>query len=159
MKSTETINIIQANHTHLDLLVPLFDAYRVFYEQASDLKKAKEFLEERFLNKDSIIFLACNPEASAGYGFTQLYPSLTSVGAAKIIILNDLYVSPEFRRLSIARQLMSKAKDYAVEHGYSRINLQTAISNKTGQALYQSEGYQELENTFLSYSLDLSSAE
>ncbi|RZV60292.1 MAG: GNAT family N-acetyltransferase, partial [Flavobacteriaceae bacterium] len=35
------MTVIEAHIEHLDLLAPLFDAYRVFYEQPSDLKAAR----------------------------------------------------------------------------------------------------------------------
>jgi hypothetical protein len=36
--------IIQADNSHLDALVELFDAYRVWYEKPSDLPGAYSFL-------------------------------------------------------------------------------------------------------------------
>ena len=41
------MKVIRANYGHLKQLVPLFDAYRVFYEQESDLEGAFEFLKAR----------------------------------------------------------------------------------------------------------------
>lgn len=153
------IKIIRAEIKHLELLVPLFDAYRIFYKQVSNLAKAKNFLQERLKNNESIIFIATDQTESIGYGFTQLYPSFTSVGAAKVMILNDLYVNPEHRRLKIASDLMAVAKDYCKKNKYMRITLQTASSNEAAQSLYQLSGYEKIQNDFLSYSLDLSSAE
>jgi len=159
MNKIDKFKIISADSSHLELLVPLFDAYRVFYEQPSDLSKASDFLTARLKHHDSMIFLATDQSESLGYGFTQLYPSFTSVGAAKIIILNDLFVNPEHRRLNIACELMNAAKDYALKNTYLRIILQTTASNKGAQKLYESQGYKKSEDNFLSYSLELKNDE
>ncbi len=55
------------------------DAYRVFYEQPSDLAAAEAYLDARFESGDSTILLAC-PDGEAPVGFAQL-PPLVLVGA------------------------------------------------------------------------------
>ena len=52
------MEIVKANITHLNELVPLLDNYRVFYKQVSDLKNAKLFLQKRFKQQDSVIYIA-----------------------------------------------------------------------------------------------------
>ena len=43
--------------THLNDVSSLFNDYRVFYEQPSDINGAKSFIKDRLNNKDSIIFI------------------------------------------------------------------------------------------------------
>lgn len=69
--------IKQATTEYLDNLVKLFDSYRVFYKQPSDLKSAKTFLKERLTKQDSIIYIAF--EAEVAIGFMQLYSLFSSV--------------------------------------------------------------------------------
>ena len=45
--------------TCLDLLMPLFDAYRQFYRFSADLPGASEFLEERLRREDLRSFWRC----------------------------------------------------------------------------------------------------
>src|ERR1041384_2753933 len=89
------IEVGQATVEDLDLLVPLFDAYRQFYGQPSAPERARRFLRERFEHSQSVIFLSF--EGTAATGFTQLYPSFSSVAMARIFILNDLFVAREAR--------------------------------------------------------------
>ena len=56
----------------LEETAKLLDAYRVFYKQESDYKKALQFLTERFEKQESIVFVAENNHQLVG--FTQLYP-------------------------------------------------------------------------------------
>ncbi|MFV1979747.1 MAG: hypothetical protein ACC655_01210, partial [Rhodothermia bacterium] len=82
------VTIVEVGPDDLDVLVPLFDAYRVFYEQPSDPERARTFLTARMRMGESTIFLAGLDGEPAG--FVQLYPSFSSVSTARIWILNDL---------------------------------------------------------------------
>ena len=84
------MKIVQATIENVKDLAPLFDGYRVFYKQPSDLEKATEFLTQRFQKNDSVIFMAF--EGASALGFTQLYPSFSSVSMQRTYILNDLFV-------------------------------------------------------------------
>src|SRR5436189_3016398 len=89
----------------LDAAVPLFDGYRQFYGRPPDEALARAFLQERISRKESVVFLA--EAMGRGVGFMQLYPSFTSMGAARIWILNDLFVAPDHRRGGVASELLN----------------------------------------------------
>ena len=73
----------------------LFDAYRVFYNQKSDLPAAFDFLQQRLANNESAVFLAVM--GGEPVGFVQLYPVFSSVQMKKSWILNDLFVAETAR--------------------------------------------------------------
>ena len=145
--------IVQADLAHLDIIAPLFDAYRQFYKQDPDLAKARAFIEARLADDESVIFLALD-DAGKGLGFTQLYPSYCSVEAQNVWILYDLFVAPDARRKGVAQALMAEAKALGIESGAAWLKLDTAISNIPGQTLYESLGW-ERENEFYAYFLPL----
>ena len=63
------MDIIKAAPADAALIAPLFDAYRVFYGQASNLALAEEFIAERLANNESVILLAVDsrrPKRSTG---------------------------------------------------------------------------------------------
>ena len=111
MSEQPDIAVRQATIFDLDLIAPLFDAYRQFYRKQSDLGLARRFLLERFQHNQSIVFLALLPDGSA-VGFTQLFPSFSSASAARIFILNDLYVQPEARRKRVGALLLAAAASF-----------------------------------------------
>jgi hypothetical protein len=100
MDRSPNIQVRQASVTDLEALVPLFDGYRQFYGKPSDIPLARAFLLERFEHNQSVIFIATQPDGSA-VGFTQLYPSFSSVSAARTFLLNDLFVAPAARRSGV----------------------------------------------------------
>lgn len=145
---TSQAEIVTATLDHLDDLVPLFDAYRVFYKQDSDLQKARTFLSERMYLRESVIFLAYLD--SIPVGFTQLYPSFSSTTAQRIWILNDLYIVPNLRGKRIGSLLIQKAKSFAEQFQAGGLTLATSKSNLSGQKLYEREGF-KLDDEYLDY--------
>lgn len=137
----------QATIRDLEQLVPLFDNYRQFYGRASDLRAAREFLLARFNNDESTVFIAHEDEKAIG--FTQLYPSFSSISLARIFILNDLFVYEQARRKGVASALMSAAVQFATGLGAARLSLSTVITNDTAQALYQSAGWKRDDQFFV----------
>ena len=138
----------QATIHDLEQLVPLFDSYRQFYGRASDLRAAREFLLARFHNDESTMFIAYQGERAIG--FTQLYPSFSSISLARIFILNDLFVHEQARRKGVATALMSAAGKFATASCADRLSLSTAITNDAARALYQSAGWKR-DDQFLVY--------
>ncbi len=161
------MNISIAGFEHLEILAALFDEYRVFYQQPSDVEGARAFLRDRLVHRDSVILIATEntndsiQEAGKGAGFTQLYPSFSSVSMKPIWILNDLYVNAGFRRQGVARALLERAKDYAVHSGAIRLELSTGVRNTSAQTLYESLDYVRADanpnpdDAFFHYSLSL----
>lgn len=136
----------------LDQVSQLFNQYRMFYGQASNLEGAKEFIKERIENNESVIFLAMENDSPAG--FVQLYPIFTSVGMNRKWLLNDLFVAEDYRRHGVGKALMNKAKDLAVETRAAGILLETTKDNVKAQALYESLGY-EKEDAVYFYNLSI----
>jgi len=149
------MEIIQADLRHLDLLVPLFDGYRVFYQQPSDRLGATVFLRKRLTRKDSVIFLAL--EKKEGLGFIQMYPSFSSVSMQSVYILNDLYVDPSVRRHGIGKQLLLQAQEFALQTGLKGLELSTAKDNPA-QFMYEKLGWKKDED-FLHYFWEVKRAE
>lgn len=148
----DEFDIVRAEHHHLDKLAPLFDAYRMFYEQPSDVVAAFDFLHERMSNLESVVFLALSKKDGKGLGFTQLYPSFSSVSLCRIWILYDLFVAPGARQSGVGRALMERAHQFAADTGAAYVELSTAKDNLKAQALYESMGY-ERDLMFYTYEL------
>lgn len=140
----------QATLADLDDLAGLMDNYRQFYGQTTNLPAARQFLLDRFNHGESVIFLA--HQGSKPVGFTQLYPSFSSVSLARIFVLNDLYVAEQGRQSGSGRALISAAVEFAKTVGAVRLTLSTAVTNQAAQSLYNAMGWVN-EDDFLFYRL------
>lgn len=143
-----TLKIEQIDLTNVEEVAGLFDSYRVFYNQTSDIIGATNFLKERISNKESIIFAA--KIAGEFVGFTQIYPTFSSVAMKPAFILNDLFVTEQYRRNGVAEKLIEKAFQFAEENNGRFITLETGSSNKKAQALYGKMGM-EIEDDVKHY--------
>ena len=134
------MNVRTAQAGDLDAVAVLFDQYRGFYGKPGNVGLARVFIGERMARAESVILVA---EARDGglAGFVQMYPGFSSVSAARIFVLNDLFVGHAHRRRGAARLLLEAAHRFAREAGAVHLSLSTAVSNRPAQALYESLGW------------------
>ena len=137
---SDAVRIDAATLSDLDEIVPLFDGYRVFYRQSSDLAATRAFLHERLSRGESVIYLARVGARAAG--FAQLYPTFGSVSLGTRWILNDLFVDPAHRRHGLGRALTLRAMQHTRDTDAHQLMLLTEHSNTAAQRLYESLGWQ-----------------
>ncbi|KQL56168.1 MULTISPECIES: GNAT family N-acetyltransferase [Bacillaceae] len=142
----------EATLEDLEGIAQLFNEYRKFYHQEDHLDGAREYVHARLDKGDSVLFMV--KEDNAYLGFTQLYPTFSSISMAKAWILNDLYVHKNARGKGVAEALLEEAKAYALETGAVSIALSTAPDNFPAQRLYEKHGYKRDEQ-FYHYELGL----
>ncbi|MDF3821600.1 GNAT family N-acetyltransferase [Leptospira sp. 96542] len=138
------MKIRQANFKDLEAISIIFDEYRQFYKQNSDITSAKLFLRNRFEHLQSIFFIC--EEGDRILGFTHLYPVFSSISMKRSYILNDLFVRPEHRKKHIAKQLIAEAKEYVRFMDGKGLELSTAKDNDPAQSLYKSENFHKEED-------------
>jgi GNAT superfamily N-acetyltransferase len=156
MSNETQSNLVRLTGEEVELVVPLFDAYRQFYGQQSDVNGARRFLTERLGRGESVIF--AEVEDGRALGFTQLYPSFSSVSMRPIWILNDLFVAEEARQRGVGARLLRAARDHALKMGAARLVLSTAVTNIKAQALYERDGWLR-DTAFFQYEYELPAAE
>ena len=144
-----TVTVKVASMANLQSVAVLFNQYRQFYEQGSDLALATEFIQQRMQNAESVILLAEDAQGKA-LGFCQLYPSFCSVEAKPIYSLYDLFVLPEHRANGIGRNLLLNAEALAKRNGKCRMDLTTAKNNLKAQSVYESLGWKR-DDIFYAY--------
>ncbi len=154
--------IRQARSGDVNTVAFLFDQYRQFYLQASDMSGAKAFIQARLEKNESVIFLAFavsedipipaheTPERAAG--FVQLYPAFSSASMRRLWILNDLFVAPAFRKQGVGQSLMKHSETFARASGAKGLTLKTADDNVAAQRLYESLGWTR-DHKFISYNI------
>ncbi|MGN7721971.1 N-acetyltransferase family protein [Chitinophaga sp. 22620] len=146
------MQITKATTDHLPQLAVLFDLYRQHYEQQPDLEGAEQYLAERLVRNESVIYVA--EEEGQLVGFTQLYPVFSSIGMKKAWILNDLYVADDHRRKGVARGLLEASRELGKATDARYLMLQTHIDNTKARTLYESNGW-KLDEEFYYYYLSI----
>lgn len=146
-----TVHILQASLDDLNDLLPLFVGYRLFYKHEPEAERAHEYLRERIVRQESVIFLAWLEDGATkrAVGFMQLFPLFSSDAMKRFWLLNDLFVAPDARRLGVGKLLLERARSYAESTGAAGLMLQTAKDNYPAQALYESLGWKRDEQFFV----------
>lgn len=125
---------------HLNEFAELFDQYRVFYRQASDLEKGKAFLKDRIENQESVTFLIKTEDKFVG--FAQLYPLYHYKALQRQWLLSDLFVDPAFRGQGLSIELIERCKTYCDETAACGLLLETEKTNDIGNRLYPKCGFE-----------------
>ena len=149
---TLNTKIYKATPADANIIGPVFDLYRIFYKQKSNIKEACRYIKARLEANESVIFFIKDKERCIG--FTQLYPTFDSVNLRKKIVLYDLYICEGYRRKGNGKILMDAAKDYAQLNKFGSIELSTNKGNIQGQSLYEALGYIR-DQEFYSYDLEI----
>jgi RimJ/RimL family protein N-acetyltransferase len=150
--SESLFQIARATPGDVSEVAALFDAYRQFYGQPSDLAAATAFIAERISRGESTILLA--RQGGSAVGFTQLYPSFSSVSMKRVLVLNDLFVRTESRQQGVGTALIEAAAELGREKNCHRLTLCTEVVNAPAQSLYESLGWVRDEKFFY-YSFEL----
>lgn len=136
------LRVRQAGLADVARVAPLFDAYRGFYGQATDLALAQAFLRERLALGESFVLVA--ERGGETVGFVQLYPLFSSVRVRRILVLNDLYVAESARRGGVAQALLRETEALARDAGALRLVLETGEDNRAAQRLYEKLGWRHV---------------
>jgi len=146
------LDIIKAENKHIKEISILFDNYRQFYKYKKNLDQSQNYINDRIKNNESIIFIClCNKKI---VGFVQLYETFDSLNLNKKLVLYDLYVLKNYRKIGIGKKLMNKSKNFAISNNFTRIELSTAIDNYEAQKLYESLDYIR-DKEYYNYELDI----
>jgi GNAT superfamily N-acetyltransferase len=137
----------------LERLIPLFDGYRRFYGKPSDPAVARQFLGDRMSGGQSVVLIA-EDRAGVAIGFVQLFPSFSSILAAPMYVLSDLFVAPSARRRGVGTLLLKAAAEAGRAAGAVQLELSTAVTNVPAQQLYEALGWRR-DYEFCVYSLSL----
>jgi ribosomal protein S18 acetylase RimI-like enzyme len=143
------VEIRRANSSDIPELTKLVEQYRAFYKQEAN-SATESFLTQRFTNNEIVTFVAVVENKLVG--FTNCYPTFSTVSLSAIWLLNDLFVDPDHRGQHIADQLMVTAENAAKNEGATRIWLRTAHTNTPAQALYEGRGWVQ-DEVFRRYDL------
>jgi ribosomal protein S18 acetylase RimI-like enzyme len=148
---TNPLHVERATIEDVEDLAHLFNEYRVFYKQEADLEGARSFLLDRIEHSESVLLIAKDTDLNKVIGFTQLYPSFSSISMERSWILNDLYVLELYRRRGVAQLLLDSARTYAIQTKAKGIGLSTAIDNERAQRIYERNGYKRDKEFFHYY--------
>lgn len=138
----------QATIEDLPRIVPIFDSYREYFKQPKNPLKVKSFLFEKFEHLESVIFIA--EQDSEVIGFAQLYPIFSSLSLQRVWLLNDFYITEEYRFRGVGRQLFAKVKEFTLLTKSKGIELSVEHTNEKAWRFWEKQGF-KIDDEFRYY--------
>ena len=138
--STEHL-ITQVGEEDLEELLPLLRGYCDFYEVSpsdeSLLAVSRALIADP--EREGLQLIARAPDGTA-IGFATVYWTWQTLNAARLAVMNDLFIAPEARGGGLADRLIAACRERAAEHGAGELAWQTAKDNHRAQAVYDRIG-------------------
>jgi ribosomal protein S18 acetylase RimI-like enzyme len=152
------ISIRKALSSDLEALIPLIealDAHHVAimpenFKAFDGPTRPVDLLEKKVASPDNALFIALDGDNVVGFVDIQKsanppYPMFVQKDFA---LLDNLYVTPEFRGTGLAHTLFEKAKEWAKEQRFASVQLKVYNKNKGAIRFYEKEGLIPLSTTF-----------
>lgn len=139
--SDTVTEVSRVKDADLDDLLPLMRAYCDFYE-VDPSNEALAALSRALIadpHREGVQLIARDPEGRA-VGFATIYWSWSTSIAARVGIMNDLYVVRDARGTGVAEALIGACVDECRESGVAKLSWQTAPDNVRAQRVYERVG-------------------
>jgi GNAT superfamily N-acetyltransferase len=134
-------DISRVTAADLGALLPLLRGYCDFYEvDPSDeelLAMARTLIADP--DHEGVQLIARNADGEA-LGFATIFWSWSTSIAARIGIMNDLFVAPEGRGTGLADALIAACVEECRQRRAAKLTWQTAPDNATAQKVYERVG-------------------
>jgi GNAT superfamily N-acetyltransferase len=148
------VEIDSATERDLPSLLPLLRGYCDFYG-ASPSDDGLTAMARALIaapDGDGMLLVAHEGDAVT-IGFATVGWKWSSLRAARIAVMEDLFVAPEARGQGAADALIRACADRAREHGAPVLSWMTATDNHRAQAVYERAG--ATGDAWLEYELEL----
>lgn len=145
-----TISVV--GESDLPELAPMLRGYCDFYQVDPSDEKLAALSRSLIADPHEGLQLIARASSGAPLGFATMYWTWQTLYAARVGVLNDLYVTPESRGTGTARALIARCLQLCHERGAEKLVWETAPDNATAQRLYDGIGAEK--STWLAYELD-----
>ena len=133
-------------------LMPMLRAYCDFYRVEPPDERLAALVTSLIDDPSEGLQLIARDKDGAPLGFATIYWTWQTLHAARVGVLNDLFVTPASRGSGTGRALIERCRELCSERGAEKLVWETAPDNATAQRLYDGIGAER--STWLTYELD-----
>ena len=146
------LNISTVGPADLPELMPMLRAYCDFYRVDPSDERLAALATALIDNPAEGVQLIARDGDGTPLGFATIYWTWQTLYAARVGVLNDLFVVPGVSRNGDRARLIERCRELCREHGAEKLVWETAPDNATAQRLYDGIGAEK--STWLTYELD-----
>jgi GNAT superfamily N-acetyltransferase len=146
------MSIARVTTDDLTELLPLMRSYCDFYEVVPSDEALRALSQAQIADpeREGVQLIARDAHGEA-VGFATIFWSWNTLVAARIGVMNDLFVAEQARGTGLADALIAACADECRRHGAVELTWQTAHDNRRAQAVYDRIGARRSE--WVDYSL------
>lgn len=148
-------DITVVGEADLPELMPMLRGYCDFYGVDPTDEKLTGLVRALIAAPDEgLQLIARRQDGTAGIpvGFATIFWTWQTLYAARVGVLNDLYVTPQSRGTGTGRALLAHCLQVCHDRGAEKLVWETAPDNATAQRLYDGIGAEK--STWITYELD-----
>jgi GNAT superfamily N-acetyltransferase len=133
-------------------LMPMLRAYCDFYRVDPTDERLRALASALIADPSEGLQLIARDSDGTPLGFATIYWTWQTLYAARVGVLNDLFVTPASRGSGAGRALIERCRELCRERGAEKLVWETALDNTTAQRLYDGIGAEK--STWFTYELD-----
>ncbi|MCV7151202.1 GNAT family N-acetyltransferase [Mycolicibacterium pyrenivorans] len=148
-----TVSVVE--EADLPELMPMLRSYCDFYRVDPSDEKLDALSRALLANPEEGVQLIARDQVGTAVipvGFATIYWTWQTLYAARVGVLNDLYVTPQSRGTGTGRALIARCLQMCHDRGAEKLVWETAPDNVTAQRLYDGIGAEK--STWFTYELD-----
>jgi GNAT superfamily N-acetyltransferase len=146
------VTITRVGVGDLDELIPLMRGYCDFYEVAPGDAALRALALTLLEHPDTAgVQLIARDDHGTAIGFATLFWSYSTLSAAAIGVMNDLYVDAAARSTGVGAALIRACETACANRGVDVMEWQTAPTNARAQSLY--DRFDATRSEWISYTL------
>jgi GNAT superfamily N-acetyltransferase len=133
-------------------LMPMLRTYCDFYRVDPSDERLRALVTALIDNPSDGIQLIARDSDGTPLGFATIYWTWQTLYAARVGVLNDLFVVAASRGSGTGRALIERCRELCADRGAEKLVWETAPDNVIAQRLYDGIGAEK--STWLTYELD-----
>ncbi|GJF09347.1 GCN5 family N-acetyltransferase [Mycolicibacterium cyprinidarum] len=145
-------DIAVVGEADLPELMPMLRSYCDFYRVDPSDEKLAELSRTLIANPAEGRQLIARDSTGTPLGFATIFWTWQTLYAARVGVLNDLYVTPQSRGTGTGRALISQCLQLCHERGAAKLVWETAPDNLAAQRLYDGIGAEK--SSWFTYELE-----
>ncbi|MCG7595843.1 GNAT family N-acetyltransferase [Mycobacterium sp. PSTR-4-N] len=146
------LTITRVGDADLTDLMPLMRGYCDFYRVNPSDADLTAMMRALIADPREGLQLIARDDTGAAVGFATVFWTWQTLYAARVGVLNDLFVTEHARGTGAGRALIDRCLQHCRERGAQKLVWETAPDNVTAQRLYDGIGAEK--SSWLTYELD-----
>jgi ribosomal protein S18 acetylase RimI-like enzyme len=118
-----------------------------YIDRFADTPAGKKYFKEAIAHPDGCFFIL--EDDNKAVGFINGYPKPVSSWDSHVFEIDNLGILPNYQSQGLGTQLLNHVIDWAQQHGFDRILINTYMANTPAISFYKQHGFHPLDMSLI----------